>query len=230
MSCLESMYHTRGDVITPEDHLVIDEGPASAVVIVDDDDVIRQLLCSLIRSAGFTTEAYCSAEEFLEHFDDEKVGCLILDIGLPGIDGMELQQRLKASGAGPPIVFVTGNGEIPLATEALRAGAIDFLTKPCNSQLLLNRIREALDRHKTSRLRRASAADAKRRIMNLTARELEIMELLAAGDSPKKIAAQLSICIKTVDNHRLKIFEKMHVENSTQLSLLLVATRTPLIW
>jgi two-component system, LuxR family, response regulator FixJ len=224
MSCQNATYHTRGvDVIKPEDHRETEERLEGTVVIVDDDEVIRQLLCSLVCSAGFTTEAYPSAEEFLEHFNDEKAGCLILDIGLPGIDGMELQQRLNARGVGPPIVFFTGSGEIPLATEALRAGAIDFLTKPCNSQLLLNRIREALDRHKTIRLRRASAADVKQRIMNLTARELEIMELLAAGDSPKRIAAQLSICIKTVDNHRLKVFEKMHVENSTQLSHLLAA-------
>jgi FixJ family two-component response regulator len=201
----------------------MDEQSEGTVVIVDDDEVIRQLLGSLICSAGFTAEAYSSAEEFLEHFDDEEVGCLILDIGLPGIDGMELQHRLNANGAGPPIVFFTGQGEIPLATEALRAGAIDFLPKPCNTQLLLNRIREALDRHKTIRQRRASAADVKQRMANLTAREREIMQLLAAGDSPKKIAAQLSICIKTVDNHRLKIFEKMQVENSTQLSHLLAA-------
>ena len=165
-----------------------------------------------------------SAEEFLEHFDDEKVGCLILDIGLPGIDGMELQQRLNVNRGGSPlIVFVTGNGEIPLATEALRAGAIDFLTKPCNSQLLLNRIREALERHKTIRRRRASAADVKQRNDESDCARTRDHAALAAGDSPKTIAAQLSICIKTVDNHRLKIFEKMHVENSTQLSLLLVA-------
>jgi FixJ family two-component response regulator len=224
MSCLEASYHTRGvDVIPPEDHLRIDERSAGTVVIVDDDEVIRQLLCSLVCSAGFTTEAYSSAEEFLEHFDDKEVGCLILDIGLPGIDGMELQHRLNANGGGPPIVFFTGNGEIPLATEALRAGAIDFLPKPCDSQLLLNRIHEALERHKTIRQRRASAAGVNQRMMNLTAREREIMQLLAAGDSPKKIAAQLSICIKTVDNHRLKIFEKMQVENATQLSLLMAA-------
>jgi FixJ family two-component response regulator len=221
MSCLEASYRRGIDVIPPEDHVRIDERSEGTVVIVDDDEVIRHLLCSLVCSAGFTTEAYSSAEEFLEHFDDEDVGCLILDIGLPGIDGMELQHRLNANGTGVPIVFFTGQGEVLLATEALRAGAIDFLPKPCNSQLLLNRIREALDRHKTIRQRRASAAGVKQRMTILTAREREIMQLLAAGDSPKKIAAQLSICIKTVDNHRLKIFEKMQVENSTQLSHLL---------
>jgi FixJ family two-component response regulator len=210
-------------VITLEECRQIEEREDGTVFIVDDDDVIRQLLCSIVRTAGFATEAYSSAEEFLEHFDDEKVGCLVLDIGLPGIDGMELQQRLNSRAAGPPIVFVTGHGEVPLVAQALRAGAIDFLPKPCSPQLLINRIREGIVRHRKLRQTRALAAEVERRLISLTKREHEIMRLLAAGDSPKKIAAQLSIHVKTVDNHRLKIFEKMHVENSTQLTHLLAA-------
>ena len=208
-------------MITSEHLDRIDAPQNGTVFIVDDDEVTRQMLSSIARSAGFDTDAYASAEEFLEHFDDQKVGCLILDIGLPGIDGMELQQRLNAQGTAPPIIFVTGHGEIPLATQALRSGALDFLSKPCNPTVLLDRIREGLAVNTKLHEKRAVAADVQRRIMSLTAREREIMYLLAAGDSPKKVASQLSICIKTVDNHRIKIFEKMQVENATQLSRLL---------
>jgi CheY-like chemotaxis protein len=111
-------------VITSEHLDRIDAPQNGTVFIVDDDEVTRQMLSSIARSAGFDTDAYASAEEFLEHFDDQKVGRLILDIGLPGIDGMELQQRLNAQGTAPPIIFVTGHGEIPLATQALRSGAL----------------------------------------------------------------------------------------------------------
>jgi FixJ family two-component response regulator len=210
-------------MITQEDPRPITEALEGIVFVVDDDEVIRQLLCSLVRSAGFAVEAYASAEEFLEDFDAEKVGCLILDIGLPGIDGMELQQRLNSQGTAPPIIFVTGHGEVPLATHALRAGALDFLPKPCDAPVLLDRIREGFALHRKLHQKRALAADVIQRISHLTGRESQIMHLLSTGDSPKKIAAQLSICIKTVDNHRIKIFEKMQVENATQLTHLLAA-------
>jgi FixJ family two-component response regulator len=208
-------------VNTHDDRLTADIPPDGTAFIVDDDEQIRRLLCSLVQSAGIASAAFASAEEFLEQFDDQQVGCLVLDIGLPGINGMELQQRLCSARVGLPIVFVTGREEVSLATQALRAGAIDFLTKPCDPTTLIARIREGFVLHRQLRERRALAADVKQRMTALTGRENEIMQLLAAGDSTKKIAAQLSISLKTVDNYRIKLFEKMEVENATQLSRLL---------
>lgn len=192
--------------------------PAATVFIVDDDADVRQAVSLLIRSVGLADDSYASAQDFLSHYDPQKPGCLVLDIRMPGISGLELQKALNSKCLLPPIIFITAHGEIPLATQAIRAGAIDFIQKPFSPQTLLERIHEAIKLDRENRRKYSRASEIQERITHLTDREREIMRLLADGESTKLIAQQLSIRPKTVENHRARILEKMNVENPTQLA------------
>lgn len=194
--------------------------PATTVFIVDDDADLRRAVATLVQSIGLAAESYGSVVEFLSHFDPQKPGCLVLDVCMPGMSGLELQSAPFADTL-PPIIFLTAHGEVPLASQAIRAGAVDFIQKPFNPQLLLDRIREAIERDRQSRSKRALAEVVNDRIRQLTQRERQVMDLLARGDTTKLIAQQLSISPKTVDNHRAKILEKMKVDNCTQLAQLI---------
>lgn len=191
------------------------------VFIVDDDGDIRDGVSLLVQSVGLSAEVFSSADEFIEHYEPTQQGCLVLDIRMPGMSGLELQAKLDADRLWPPIIFISAHGDIPLAAHAIRAGAVDFIQKPFNNHVLLERIQEALAVDRENRRLRALAGDLEERLSKLTERELEIMKLLAAGESTKQIAGRLAISPKTVDNHRAKILEKMNVENPTQLSRLL---------
>lgn len=190
------------------------------VFIVDDDPDVRRTISLLVRSVDLHSESYGSANEFLERFDPEKPGCLVLDMRMPGMTGRQLQQELCDRGIHLPIIFVTAHGEIPTATEAMRAGAIDFITKPFSPQLLLERIHEAMAIDANERDCRMHQQEVEARIATLTSREREVMEHLAAGESTKVIAKALGISTKTVDNHRAKVLEKVKVDNPTQLACL----------
>jgi len=193
----------------------------ATVFVVDDDEDLRRAASLLVRSIGLAVETYASAQEFLDHYQPHKIGCLLLDIRMPGMSGLELQKRLNAGVEFPPIIFITAHGEIPLATQALRGGAVDFIQKPFSPQLLLERIGEAIDRDRAARSKLERAGEIRESMTHLTNREREIMDFLAHGESTKQIAMQLSISPKTVDNHRTKILEKMHVDNPTQLANLM---------
>lgn len=190
------------------------------VFIVDDDDDVRRSISLLVRSIGLTDEPYASAQDFLECFDPQKAGCLVLDIRMPGMSGLELQKLSNSDFVLPPIIFVSAHGDIPLAIQALRAGAIDFFQKPFSPQALLERIREAIEIDQENRRQRALQEQVQQRTAQLTEREREIMGFLVRGDSTKQVAQRLSISPKTVDNHRARILEKMRVDNTTQLARL----------
>lgn len=196
-------------------------GTEATVFIVDDDADVRQSVSLLIRSIGLAETCYASAQDFLTHYDPQKPGCLVLDIRMPGMSGLELQKRLNSNVLLPPIIFITAHGEIPLAIQAMRAGAVDFIEKPFSPQALLERIREAIERDRENRRDQTRAAAVQERMTQLTDREREIMRFLASGQSTKQIAQQLSISSKTVDNHRARILEKMKVDNPTQLAHLI---------
>ena len=189
--------------------------------VIDDDQDIRRAICRLAKAEGLAVEDYVSASNFLEHYDPQKPGCIVLDIRMPGMNGLELQKALCAGGSCPPIIFVSAHGEIPSAIQALRDGAVDFIPKPYSPSALLQRIHEALALDQDNRRKRALAADVQLRWNTLTDREREISRLLATGETTKHIALHLSICPKTVDNHQTRILAKMNVENSTQLAHLL---------
>jgi FixJ family two-component response regulator len=200
-----------------------DGPPAATVFIVDDDPVVRRAVQLLVRSIGLADECYATAHDFLQQYDPSRPGCLVLDIRMPGMTGLELQKSLIEYDVKPPIVFITAHGEIPCASQAFRKGAIDFIQKPFSPQMLLERIREALKQDHDNRHKRSLARAVLERIARLTDREREIMEMLSQGDTTKQIAQRLSISSKTVDNHRARVLEKMNVDNPTQLARLLAA-------
>lgn len=191
--------------------------------VVDDDQDIRRALCRLAQAEGLTAHGFASATSFLEDFDPEQPGCIVLDIRMPGMSGVELQKTLSIRGPCPPIIFVTAHGDIRLAMQAMRDGAVDFIPKPFSPSVLMERIHQAIALDRANRQKRALAAEAQLRLNKLTDREREISIHLAAGETPKHIALHLSISPKTVDNHQTRIFSKLNVENSTQLAHLLAA-------
>jgi FixJ family two-component response regulator len=206
--------------------LETDPAPAEALstlFVIDDDQDIRRAICRLGQAEGLAVEEYASAPNFLEHYDPQKPGCIVLDVRMPGMSGLDLQKALSVQEICPPIIFVSAHGDIPLAMQAVRDGAIDFIPKPFRAAALLQRIHEAMALDQANRHKRALAAEAQRRWSKLTDREREISRHLAAGETPKHVAISLSISPKTVDNHQTRIFAKMNVENPTQLAHLLAA-------
>ena len=193
----------------------------STLFVVDDDDNIRHAICRLAQAEGLVVEDYASAPNFLEHYDPQRPGCILLDIRMPGMSGMELQRALSDLRSCTPIIFVSAHGEIPLAMQAMRDGAVDFIPKPFSPSTLLERIHEAMALDQDNRRKRAHASEVHQRWNKLTDREREISLLLATGETPKHIAVRLSISPKTVDNHQTRILAKMNVENPTQLAHLL---------
>jgi two-component system response regulator FixJ len=194
--------------------------PPATVFIVDDDEDIRRTISLLVRSVGLADECYATAQEFLEHFDPRKAGCLVLDLRMPGMSGLELQRTLRSCLAAPPVIFLSGHGEIPVAIQALQAGAVDFIEKPFRTEALLDRIREAIRIDERNRRQFALHGEVQQRLAVLSQRERQVMDLLVRGDSSKEIAKHLSISPKTVDNHRANVLQKMQVENTVQLACL----------
>ena len=187
------------------------------VWIVDDDEAVRDSLEILCRSVGLETETYDSAAAYLDAHDPDQSGCLVLDIRMPGMSGLQLQKRLEELGSAPPIVFITGHGDVPMAVEALRAGAVDFIQKPFRDQDLLDRIQQAvqLDTKRRDALRERHGA--MERIEKLSGRENEILELVISGTPNKVIASRLGLSQRTVEVHRSRVMEKMEVDSLAEL-------------
>jgi len=180
------------------------------VHVVDDDAALRDSLRWLLESAGLRVATYASAESFLEAYAAAQGGCLLLDIRMPGMSGLELQDELKRRGYTIPIVFITGHGDVPMAVNAVKKGALEFIEKPYNAQALLVMVDHALDID--AEARRVAA-----RLGRLTKREREVMELVIAGKRNQDIAAELSISIKTVEAHRAGMMWKMGVDSLAEL-------------
>jgi len=191
------------------------------VFVVDDDQLVRISLQELMESVSLRVRAFASAQEFLESYEPESLGCLVLDVRMPGMSGTKLQDELHRRGACLPIIFITGHGDIPMAVEALRKGAFDFVEKPVRGQLLLDRINSAIERDKQLYHRRARERQIKTRLALLTERENEVLGHLKAGCSAKVIARKLGLSRKTVDYHMSSTREKMGVESTPQLIMLL---------
>ncbi len=193
--------------------------------IVDDDEAIRDSLSWLFQSRGVSAAAWSSAEAFLADYRDDMRGCLVLDVRMEGMSGLELFDRLMEAGCPMPVVFLTGHGDVPLAVAALKKGAYDFIEKPFNDNELVNRVIEALAIDAARRAALASNASVASRLAALTAREREVMDLILAGKLNKVIADQLSIAIRTVEVHRARIFEKTGVKSAVELAQLLAGRR-----
>ena len=189
----------------------------STVFIVDDDASVRRALSYLLESAGYRVEPYSSAEKFLTRERYEGVGCIILDVQMPGLSGMELQEKLIRSVYSIPIIFLTGRGDIPMGVQAMKKGAVDFLTKPCDDEQLLGAIQRAIEKTREARARFDQAEEIRRRMELLTPRENEILRHVITGMLNKQIAAKLAIAEATVKIHRGRIMEKLCADSIADL-------------
>jgi len=179
------------------------------VFVVDDDAPMRESLRNLIRSVGLRVELFASAQEFLRSKRPDLASCLVLDVRLPGLSGLDLQRRTTDAGMEIPIIFITGHGDVPMSVHAMKAGAVEFLTKPFRDQDLLDAIQQALERDRKARDQRAAVEELRRRFASLTPREREVMKRVVAGLLNKQIGAELGTSETTVKIHRHQVMEKM---------------------
>jgi len=192
--------------------------PLPTVFVVDDDASVRKSLARLLKSAGYRPESFASAEEFIDRWVRDPVpGCVLLDIQLPGLDGLQLQQKLQTATHGIPIIFITGHGDIPSSVTAMKAGAVDFFSKPFNDENLLKAVHEAIQRDRQERTEGAERATVAQRFETLTPREREVMALVVQGLLNKQIAFALGASEKTIKIHRGRVMEKMKVPSVADL-------------
>ena len=195
-------------------------GGRETVYLVDDEPAVLKSLSRLLRSEGFTVAAFGSPAELLEQLDPAARGCFVLDLAMPGLDGLALQNALSARGSELPILFLTGRGDIQKSVAAMKSGAMDFLTKPVDDERLFEAVRAALEKDRARRRARAEVAEIGRRLETLTPREREVLEGVVAGRLNKQIAASLEIALKTVKIHRGRMMEKMGAKSVAELVLL----------
>lgn len=186
---------------------------------------MRQSMRWLLESVGLLCEVYANAEEFLAAYDPQRPGCLVLDIRMPGLGGLGLQERLLGQGVSLPIIFVTAHGEVASAIRAMKGGAIDYLEKPFSDQVLVDRVREALDLDQRLRRQRKQQTETARRLAHLSPRQRQVMDMIVEGKSNKVIAGQLGIREKTVEVHRAQLMRKLGVSNVAALVHVVVENR-----
>jgi len=213
----------------------MDQSPATtpgtaattAVFVVDDDEGVRTSLSILLDSAGYRPVAFAAAGGFLAQYDLASPGCLLLDVRMPGMSGMELLQELSRRGAFLPVIFITGHGDVPMAVEAMKSGAFDFLQKPFSPRDLLDRIARALTADAEARHALSLTDELRRRHSTLTPREKEVMDLIIAGNANKVIAMDLGLSERTVEIHRARVMEKMATRSVAHLVRMALALAPP---
>lgn len=188
-----------------------------SIFVVDDDSAVRDSLKLLLRSVGQAVETFGSGQEFLDGYNDDRAGCLVLDIRMPGMSGLELQQKLNERHSILPIIFITGHGDVPMAVEAMQAGAVDFIQKPFRDQDLIDRINQALEKDNNNRAALGERNDIRRRLETLTPREREVLDLVVHGKANKVIAGDLKLSQRTVEIHRARVMEKMQASSLAHL-------------
>ena len=187
------------------------------IFLVDDDGAVRKALSRLLREEGWDVETFESAEAFLARKDRPRHGCLVLDVTMPGLDGLDLQRRMNEEGHALPIVFLTGHGDIPMSVRAVKAGAADFLTKPVNAKALLSAVSAAIDQHIAARPAPVEIAGFESRLAALTPRERQVLAAVVKGRLNKQIAADLGIVEQTVKFHRARIMKRMQARTAAEL-------------
>lgn len=192
------------------------------VFIVDDDSAVLKALRLLVKSLRMNVETYLSAQEFLDSYDPARPGCLVLDVRMPGISGLELQEKLRQRNISIPVIIMTGYGEVAVAVEAMKKDAMEFLEKPISDQVLLDRIQKAIAKDARIRQEQAAQKTVASRLALLTSRERQVMDLVIAGKLNKIIARELGVSRKTVEFHRSNIMKKMKVESLAELVRLVI--------
>lgn len=196
--------------------------PPPAVFVVDDDPDVLRSMRYLIESVGLRVETYSSAQEFFAGWTPAEPGCVVLDVRMPGMSGLDLQEELRARGAEVPVIVITGYGDVPMAVRAMKSGATEFLQKPVSDQVLLDHIQSAVTRDLARYQRQAERRAIAARLSRLTPREREVLDLLIEGLSAREIAERLKVSPKTVESHRAKVLSKMEVSNVLRLARLIM--------
>jgi two-component system, LuxR family, response regulator FixJ len=194
--------------------------PKTLVYLVDDDFSVRDSLSLLIESTGQAIRCFESADAFLNDYDPEQAGCLVLDVRMPSMTGLELQEELTRRDFAIPIIFISGHADIPDSSKAFRGGAIDYMEKPFDSKTLLTRVQEAIQKDLDTRVYHAEKRKLKTRLSQLTPREHEVLILVVKGFSNKEVAKHLDVSNRTIDVHRAKIMEKMEAEDLSELTVM----------
>jgi two-component system response regulator FixJ len=197
------------------------------VIVVDDDDAVRNSLRMLLKSADINAEVADSAQDYLARYDATQGGCLLLDVRMPGMSGLELQQELNMRGATIPVIFITGNGDIPMAVEAMQHGAFDFLQKPFRDQDLLDRVQRALARDTENRARLRHTDRIRERVASLSPREREVLDLVIQGKANKMVAGDLGVSQRTVEIHRAHVMQKMEASSLAELVRMMLTIAPP---
>jgi FixJ family two-component response regulator len=187
------------------------------VFIVDDDAGVLKSLAFLMGTVGLPTETFASAQEFLAHYDPDAPGCLVLDVRMPVMSGLELQEKLHGMGSTLPIIFLTAHGDVPMAVKAVQSGAVDFLQKPFHDQELVDKINRAMEANARARQAAAAQRDVALRVRSLTPRERQVLDGVVAGKANKVIAGELGVSQRTVEIHRARVMKKMGAESLAQL-------------
>jgi len=187
------------------------------VYVIDDDEAVRDSLAILLDSVGLAHEVYGSAFDFLDAYDPDRHACIVSDIRMPGMSGLELQQRLIESHSEAPLIFITGHGDVPMAVTAMKRGAADFIQKPFRDQELIDRIHQALEQDKARRAARREEREIRERIKTLTPREAEVMHRVVSGQANKVIAMDLGVSQRTVELHRARVMRKLRMRSLAEL-------------
>jgi FixJ family two-component response regulator len=199
----------------------------ATIFVIDDQRTMRKSLCHLLRTTGLAAEPFESAEEFLQNYDPSRPGCLLLDLQMPGMTGLQLLERLAAKGDCRPVIIITGHADVPTAVRAMRAGAVDILQKPFKIPELLERIRQSIALDTQWRRWNTEATHIIERINSVSPREREILDFVVAGQSTKEIADQLGLSVKTVEIHRHSLMQKMGARSPVDLVRMISACRAP---
>lgn len=195
----------------------------STVFVVDDDQAMRNSLKWLIESVGVQVESFASADEFLAQYQPGQAGCLVLDVRMPGMSGLDLQEYLVEKNIRIPVVIITGHGDVPMAVRAMKGGAVDFIEKPFNDEALLDAIRRAIAYEEQQRSQHTEHLQIQGRLAHLTPREHEVMEMVTEGKSNKEIANTLGVSAKTIEAHRARVMEKMQAGSLAELVRMVLA-------
>ena len=202
--------------------------PPVTVFVIDDDEAVRTSLRLLLRSVDLPVKTFGSAKEFLPSYDPAQPGCMVLDVRMPGMSGLELLQQLNLRGATIPVVFITGHGDIPMAVEAMQIGAFDFLQKPFRDQDLIDRVQRALERDASTRTQLKATDKIREHLATLTPREREVLDLVTSGKPNKVMAADLGVSQRTIEIHRARVMEKMQARSLAQLVRMVLDLKPPL--